>query len=149
MILFHEYSKVSIGRGLVKRYLSCSVVMVALHHWTRLTKSGKNSSPVPPPPPQRGGGEDTPFENCAKKRRVGTTDATLYATFCMVVTSVTAPLEIGGSTDKYGKWKLVPLTMKIEGSERGKEKGTAPAANTTAPAQLACRASGACFDCGY
>ena len=120
--------------------------MVPLHHRTRLTKSGENSPPVPPPPTAKGGrgGEDTPFENCAKKRRVGTTNSTLYALFCTVVTSVTAPLEIGGSTDKDGERKPAPVTVKIEGAERGKEEGTVPAENTTAQEQMACHAGGAC-----
>ena len=64
------------------------------------------------------------------------------------VTSVIAPLAIEGRTDKDGERKPLPVTVKIEGSERGKEEGTAPAATTTAPAQLACHAGGSCFDCG-
>ena len=65
------------------------------------------------------------------------------------MTSVTAPLAIGGSTDKDGERKPAPVTFNIEGAERGKEQGTAPAANTTAPAQLVCHAGGACCKCGY
>ena len=64
------------------------------------------------------------------------------------MTSVTAPLEIGGGTDEDGGRKPAPVAVKIEGAERGKEEGTAPAANTTAPAQLACHVCGACCDCG-
>ena len=101
------------------------------------------------PPPIAKGGEDTPFENCVKKRRVGTTNATLYAPFYTVVTSVTSPLAKGGSTDEDGERKPAPVTVKIEGSERGEEEGTASAANTTAPAQLSCHDGGACCKCRY
>ena len=65
----------------------------------------------------------------------------------MDLTSVISPVEIEGHTDKDGKRKPAPVTVKIEGAERGKEEGTAPAANTMAPAQLACHAGGACCDC--
>ena len=58
------------------------------------------------------------------------------------MTSVTASLAIGGSTDEDGKLKPASVTVKVEGSERGKEEETAPAANTTEPAQLACHAGG-------
>ena len=95
--------------------------MVPLHHRTKLTKSGENSPPVPPPPPQRGGGEDNPFENCAQKRRVGTTNANLYTPFCTDVTSLCFPLAIEGHTDEDGKTKPAPITVKIEEAERGKE----------------------------
>ena len=56
------------------------------------------------------------------------------------VTSVISPLSIEGSTDEDGETKPAPVTVKIEGAERGKKGGTAPAAKTTAPAQLACHA---------
>ena len=45
--------------------------MVPLNYRTKLTKLGEDSPPVPSPPLPRGGGEEAPFENCAKKRRVG------------------------------------------------------------------------------
>ena len=93
--------------------------MVPLHHWKKLKKSGEGSPPVPPPPPQRGGGEDTPFKNCAKKRREGTKNATLYAPFCTVVTSVTAPLTLRGSTDEDGERKPAPVTVNKKGAEKG------------------------------
>ena len=116
--------------------------MVPLHHRTTLTKSGEESPPRSSPPTAKGGGggEDTPFENCAKKRRVGTTNANIYTPFCTDVTSVIAPLEIEGHTDEDGETKPAPITVKIEGAERGKDEGTEPAATTTAPAQLACHA---------
>ena len=60
------------------------------------------------------------------------------------MTSVIAPLAIEGHTDEDGKIKSAPITVKIEGAERGKEEGTVPAANTTESAQLACHAGGAC-----
>ena len=90
--------------------------MFPLHHRTRLTKLGENSPPVPPPLPQREGGEDTTIENCAKKRRVGTTNATLHAPFCTVVTSVTALLEIGGIIDEDGKRKPAPIVVTLVGA---------------------------------
>ena len=102
-----------------------------------------------PPPPTPKGGEYPTFENCAKKRRVGTTNANLYTPFCTVVTSATSPLAIGGIKDDDGKQKPAPVPVKIEGLEEGKEEGTASAANTTAPAQLACHAGGACCKFGY
>ena len=73
----------------------------------------------------------------------------LYAPFCVFVTSATTPLAIGGVTDEDGEQKPAPVLVKLEGSEGGKEEGTAPAANTTAPAQLACHAGGACCECRY
>ena len=118
--------------------------MVPFYHRTALTKSGDESPPVPPPPTAKGeGGEDTPFENSAKKRRVGTTNANLYTPFCTDVTSVIAPLTIEGHTDKDGEIKPAPITVKIERAERGKEEGTAPATTTMAPALLVCHAGGA------
>ena len=123
--------------------------MVPLHHQITLRKSGEESPPVPPPPPpQREGGEDTPLENCAKKRRVGTTNASLYMPFCTDVTSVIASLAIEGHTEEDGKRKPAPLTVQIEGAERGEDEGTVPAATTTAPAQLACHVGGACCEFG-
>ena len=94
--------------------------MVPLHHRTKLTESGEESPPVPPPPPQRGGVEDTPFTNCAKKQRVGTTNTNLYTPFCTDVMSVIAPLAIEGRTDEGGERKPASVTVKIEGSEMGK-----------------------------
>ena len=84
-----------------------------------------------------------------KKRRVGTTNGNLYPPFCKVVTSATTPLAIGGVTDEDGEQKPAPVPVKLEGLEGGKEKGAAPAANTTAPAQLTCHAGGSCCKCGY
>ena len=78
--------------------------MVPLHHRTKLTKSGEDSPPISPPPPQRGGGgEDAPFENCAKKCRVGTKPAYLSTPYCTEVTSLWAPLEIEGHADRDGE----------------------------------------------
>ena len=83
---------------------------VPVHHHTMLTILREDSHPVLTLPTAKrgGGGKDTPFENCAKKRRVGTTNANLYAPFCMVVTSATTPLAIGRVTDEYGKQNLRP-----------------------------------------
>ena len=110
-------------------------------------KTRRRFSPRSSPPTAKGGDENTSFKNCAKKRRVGTTNANLYTPFCTNVTPLYAPIEIEGHTDKDGKTKPVPATVKIEEAERGKEKGTAPAATTTAPEQPACLAGGACCDC--
>ena len=58
------------------------------------------------------------------------------------------PSAIEGHIDEDGERKPAPATFKIEGEERGKEEGTALAATTTAPAQLACHAGGVSCDCG-
>ena len=94
---------------------------------------GIRISPRSSSPTAKGGGEDIPFENCTKKRRVGTTNASLYTPFCTDVTSVIAPIAIEEHTDEDGKTKPAPVMVKIEGAERGKKEGTAPAATTTAP----------------
>ena len=78
---------------------------------------------VPPPPPQRGKGEDAPSENCAKKRRVGRKYVHLFTPFCTEVTSLCAPLEIGGHTDRIGKNSPAPVAVKIEGGGTGEEWG--------------------------
>ena len=65
------------------------------------------------------------------------------------MTSATAPLAIGRITEEDGEQKPAPVTVNIEGSERGKEEGMVPAENTMAPAQLACHAGGACCECRY
>ena len=119
-----------------------------MHHQTKLTISGKDSPPVPPSPRQKGGGEDTPSKNCAKKRRVGTTNANLYTTFRTNVTSVIVPLAIEGRTEEDGERNPAPVTVKIEVAERGKEGGPATAATTMALSQLVCHVGGACCDCG-
>ena len=95
--------------------------MVPLHHRTKYTESGEISPPVPPPPPQRGKGEDAPSENCAKKRHVGRKYVHLFTPFCTEVTSLCAPLEIGGHTDGDGENPPAPVAVKIEGAERGKK----------------------------
>ena len=109
---------------------------------------GRIISPRSSPPPQRGGGgEDAPFENCAKKRRIGTTNVNLYTPFCTDVTSLCALLAIEGHTDGDGDTKPAPVSVKIEEAERGKEGGTAPAVTTTAPEQPACLVGNACCEC--
>ena len=67
-----------------------------------------------------GGGKYTPIKKCAKKRRIGTTNANLCALICTVVTSATTPLAIGGVTDKDGEQKPAPVHIKLEGLEGGK-----------------------------
>ena len=123
--------------------------MVPLHHRTKLTESGETSPPVPPPPPQRGKGEDAPSENCAKKRRVGKNYVHHFTPYCMEVTSLCVPLEIGGHTDGDGENLPAPVVMKLEGAERGKSGGTAPAVNTPAPDNPTGLAGDACCECGH
>ena len=91
--------------------------MVPLHHQKTFIISPRSSSPAT----KGGGGKDSPFENCAQKRRVGTTNANLYTPFCTDVTSLCAPLAIEGHTYGDDETKTVPVTVKIEGAERGKE----------------------------
>ena len=70
------------------------------------------------------------------------------AGFCLSSSSVPLSISRGAVTDEDDERKPASVAMKIEGTERGKEEGTAPAATTTAPEQLACHAGGACCDCG-
>ena len=84
-----------------------------------LIRSGKEMKPIDPSPPTAKGGEDTPCENCAQKRSVGTTNANLYAPFCTAVMSVTTPLAIGGVSDEYGEQK----TCAHPGQDRRVGKG--------------------------
>ena len=72
-----------------------------------------------PPPTAKGEGEDAPSENCAVKRRVGTTNENIYTPFYMDVTSLCAPLAIEGHTDGDGDTKPLPVAVKIKGAERG------------------------------
>ena len=51
----------------------------------------------------------------------------------MEVTSLCAPLAMEGHTDGDGKEIPAPIAVKLEGAERGKKGGTAPAVTTTAP----------------
>ena len=90
-----------------------------------------------------------PFENHAKKRRVGTLNVNLYTPCCTDVTSLCAPLALEGHIDRDGKKKHAPVVVKIEGEEWGKEGGTAPAVTTTAPEQLTGLAGDACCECGH
>ena len=66
----------------------------------------------------------------------------------MDVASLCAPLAIGRHTDRDGDRKPVPIVVKIEGEERGKEGRTAPGATATAPKQPAGLAGDACSKCG-
>ena len=93
-------------------------------------------------------GEDASFENCVKKQHVGTTNVNLYTPFCTDVTSLCAPLASEGHTDRDGETKPAPVVVNIEGAERGKEGGPAPAATTTAPEQPTGLAGDACCECG-
>ena len=122
--------------------------MVPLHHQTTPTESVEESPSVPPASPQKGRGEDAPFENCAEKWRVGTINVNLYTPCCTDVTSLCAPLAIEGHVDRDGKTKPAPVMVKIEGAERGKEGGTAPAVTTTAPEQPLGLAGDSCCKCG-
>ena len=95
----------------------------------------------------KGGGEDAPFENRAKKRCVGTINVNIYTPCCTDVTSLGVPLAIEGHADGDGETKPAPVVVKIEGAERGKEGGTAPAVTTTAPEQPAGLSGDACCKC--
>ena len=95
----------------------------------------KNLPPFLPPHHKGGKGEDAPFKNCAKKRRVGRNSAHLFSLYCTEVTSLCAPLEIGGHTDRDGENQPAPVAVKIEGAGQGKKGETAPAVNTPAPVQ--------------
>ena len=67
----------------------------------------------------------------------------------MEVTPLCAPLAIEGHTDGDSEAKHVPVAVKNEGAEQGKEKGTAPAATTTATDQPAGISGDACCKCGH
>ena len=115
----------------------------------KVDRIGRRFSPCSPPPTTKGGGgEEAPFENCAKKWRVGTNHAHLSTPYCMEVTSLCAPLEIEGHTDGDGKEIPVTVAVKLEGAERGKKGGTAPAVTNTAPDKPRGLAGNACCKCG-
>ena len=61
---------------------------------------------------------------------------------------VCVPLLLEGHTDEDGEKQPAPVVVNIEGAERGKVRGTAPAVTTTAPEQPACLAGDACCECG-
>ena len=110
---------------------------------------GKPLPQFSPPPRQGGGGGETqPNKKCAKKWRVRNSHKHLGTRLKSDVTSATTPLEIEGVKDGDGKANLACRSIKIEGENGGKEKGTAPAAHTIAPAHLACLAIDACCKCG-
>ena len=64
------------------------------------------------------------------------------------MTSLCVPLEIGGHTDGDGENLPAPVVVKLEGAERGKSGGTAPAVNTPAPDKPTGLAGDACCECG-
>ena len=64
------------------------------------------------------------------------------------MTSATSSLEIKGVKDRDVQTGPTSRSIKIEGENKGKEKGTAPEAHTEAPEQLACPAVSACCKCG-
>ena len=110
--------------------------------------SVKIPSPVLIPPRQRGGGETQSMKNRAKKRRVVNMRENLDTGLNSDVTSATTPLAIEGVKDGYGKVNLAFYLVKIKGKNGGKEKGTAPADHTMAPAHSVCLAVDACCKCG-
>ena len=122
--------------------------MVPLHHQKKLKNREKILPPFLPPQHKGGGGEDAPFENCAKKQRVGTKPAHLSTPYCTEVTSLCAPLAIEGHTDGDGEEIPAPVVVKLEGAERGKKGGTVPAVTTTAPDKPTGLAGDACCECG-
>ena len=107
-------------------------------------------SPCSPPPPtaKGGGGWGRPLQKLRQKtaRRYNKHDS-LHA-FCTDMTSLCDPLAIEGHTDGDGNTKPASVAVHIEGAERGKEGGEAPAATTTAPEQPACLSGDACCKCG-
>ena len=110
--------------------------------------SGNPPPPVLTPPRQRGGGRETqPKENYAKKRRVGNSHEHLGTRLNSDVTSATTPLAIKGVKDGDVKVNLACRLIKIKGENGGKDKETAPADHTTAPAHSACHAVDACCQC--
>ena len=70
--------------------------------------------------------------------------AHLFTPYCTEVTSLCAPLEIGGHTDGDVKKLPAPVAAKIEGAGRGKKGKTAPAVNTPAPDKPTGLASDTC-----
>ena len=108
---------------------------------------GGNPPPVLILPRQRGGGEIQISKNCAKKQCVGITYCHLVTRLISDVTSATTPLAIERVKDGDVPENLAFRTVKIEGRNEGKEKGTAPAEHSTVPVYLACLDVNACFEC--
>ena len=101
------------------------------------------------PPHDNGeGGEYKPIENCAKKRRVCNLFRHMSTWLRSAVTSVTTPLAIEVVKDKDSQNGPTHRSIKIEGQKGVKNKGTAPAAHTTAPARSDCLAVKTCCKCG-
>ena len=109
---------------------------------------GTPPPPVLTPPRKRGGRRNTNLEILREKRRVGNTYGHLGTCLISYVTSATSPLAIEGVKDGYGQENLARRTVKIEGENGGKEKGTAPAEHTTAPVHPACLAVNTCCEYG-
>ena len=110
--------------------------------------SGENIPPVIIPPRQRGGGETQLKKNCEKKPCVGNTHEHLGTRLNSDMTSATSALAIEGVKDGDGQVNLTCRPVKLKGGNGGKEKGTALAEHTTAPAHSACLAVDACCECG-
>ena len=109
---------------------------------------GGGLPPVLIPPRQRGGGETQPNKNCAKKRCVKNLHGHLRTRLKTDVTSATSPLVIEGVKDGDGQAKLADRLIKIKGGNGGKEKGTAPAAHTTALVHSSCPTVDTCCKFG-
>ena len=109
---------------------------------------GGGPPPILIPPRQRGGGEIKISNHCAKKRRVGNTYGHLGTRLISDLTSTTSPIAIEVVKDGDCQANLARRTVKIEGGNGGKEKGTAPAEHTTAPVYSACLAVDSCCECG-
>ena len=109
-------------------------------------------NPPPPlsshPPKTKGGRRNTTYKTLREKRRVGNTHEHLGTCLNSDVTSATTPIAIEGVKYGDGKVNLACRSVNIEGENGGKEKGTAPADHTTAPAHSACLAVNACCKCG-
>ena len=101
------------------------------------------------PPQDKGGGRGVKQTNrkLRKKRHVGNSHGHLRTSLETDVISATYSLAIEGVKYGYVQDKPTGRLIKIEGENGGKEEGTAPAAHTTAPEQLACLAVNPCCEC--
>ena len=81
-----------------------------------------------------------------KKWRVGNTYGYLGTHLNSDMTSATSPLVIEGVKDRDGQANLVCCLVKLEVENGGKEKGTAPESQTTAPEHSACLAVDICCE---
>ena len=91
---------------------------------------------------------NTTLKKLLEKRRVGNMHDHLGTRLNSDMISAKSPLAIYGVKDGDGRVNLVCRSMKLEGEDGGKEKGTSPAEHTMAPVHSACLAVDACCKCG-